>query len=174
MLFESGDLVWVHLRKDRFPEQCKSKLQPRADGPFKVLRKTNDNAYEIDLPHAYGVSTSFNVADLSSFLGLEESRTTPFQEGEDDEDILAMHASSSSKDTNQGQLIRSHAKKLQEQVNSFLTDCNFNSSENVILTKCPILMMLRFTHENVEGTWLKDQDTVLQNSSIRKVTRADD
>ena len=85
-----------------------------------------------------------------------------------------MHASSSPKDTNQGPLIRSHAKKLQEQVNSFLTDCNFNTTENVILPKCPILMMLRFTHEDVEGTWPKDQDTVLQNSSIRKVTQTDD
>ena len=35
-------------------------------------------------------------------------------------------------------------------------------------------MMLRFTHEDVEGTWPKDQDTVLQNGSIRKVTRTDD
>ena len=26
MLFELGDLVWVHLRNDLFPEQCKSKL----------------------------------------------------------------------------------------------------------------------------------------------------
>ena len=26
VLFELGDLVWVHLRKDRFPEQRKSKL----------------------------------------------------------------------------------------------------------------------------------------------------
>jgi len=26
MLFEPGDLVWVHLHKDLFPEQCKSKL----------------------------------------------------------------------------------------------------------------------------------------------------
>ena len=26
MLFEPGDLVWVHLHKDRFREQCKSKL----------------------------------------------------------------------------------------------------------------------------------------------------
>ncbi|WVZ84898.1 hypothetical protein U9M48_031868 [Paspalum notatum var. saurae] len=81
MLFEPRELVWVHLRKDRFPEQHKSKLQPRADGPFKVLRKINDNAYEIDLPSTYGVSTSFNVADLSPFFGLEESRMTPFQGG---------------------------------------------------------------------------------------------
>ena len=28
MLFEPGDLVWGHLRKDRFPKQRKSKLQP--------------------------------------------------------------------------------------------------------------------------------------------------
>ena len=61
----------MHLRKDRFPEQRKSKLQPRADGPFKLLRKINDNAYEIDLPSTYGVSTSFNVAGLSPFLGVE-------------------------------------------------------------------------------------------------------
>jgi len=86
LLFEPGDLVWVHLHKDRFPEQRKSKLQPRADGPFKVLHKINDNAYDIDLPSTYGVSTRFNIADLSPFFGLEESRATPFKEGEDDED----------------------------------------------------------------------------------------
>jgi hypothetical protein len=90
MLFEEGDLVWVHLRKYRFPDQRNRKLQPRADGPFKVLRKINDNAYVVDLPSAYGVSMSFNVADLSPFFGLEESRTTPFQEGEDGEDIPAL------------------------------------------------------------------------------------
>jgi len=28
VLFESGDLVWIHLRKDRFPHQHKSKLLP--------------------------------------------------------------------------------------------------------------------------------------------------
>jgi hypothetical protein len=50
IVFEQGDLVWVHQRKDRFPDQCKSELQPRADRPFKVIRKINDNAYEIDLP----------------------------------------------------------------------------------------------------------------------------
>jgi hypothetical protein len=42
--FQPGDLVWVHLRKDRFPDLRKSKLLPRAAGPFKVLHKINDNA----------------------------------------------------------------------------------------------------------------------------------
>ena len=36
-VFAPGDLVWLHLRKDRFPNLRKSKLMPRADGPFKVL-----------------------------------------------------------------------------------------------------------------------------------------
>jgi len=71
-----------------------------------VLRKINDNAYEIDHPSTYGVSTSFNVTNLSPLFGLEESRTTPFQEGEDDEDIPTMHASSSPKDTNKGPLTK--------------------------------------------------------------------
>jgi hypothetical protein len=69
-----------------------------------VLRKIKDNAYEINPPCTYGVSTSFNVADLSPFFGLEESRMTSFQDGEDDEDIPTVHASSSPKDTNQGPL----------------------------------------------------------------------
>lgn len=64
VIFEQGDLVWVHPRKDRFPERCKSKLMPRGDGPFKVMARINDNAYKIDLPEDYGVSTTFNVADL--------------------------------------------------------------------------------------------------------------
>ena len=67
--FEPGDLVWVHLRKDRFPEKRKSKLLPRGDGPFRVLSKINDNAYKIELHEHYGVSTSFNVADLTPFFG---------------------------------------------------------------------------------------------------------
>ena len=36
---EPGDLVWLHLRKDRFPELCKSKLMPRTAGPYKIIEK---------------------------------------------------------------------------------------------------------------------------------------
>ena len=39
VVFAPGYLVWLHLRKDRFPNLRKSKLMPRADGPFKVLEK---------------------------------------------------------------------------------------------------------------------------------------
>src|SRR5687767_9966008 len=89
LLLHPGDLVWLHLRKDRFPTLRRSKLMPRASGPFKVLTKINDNAYILDLPAEFGVSTSFNVADLKPYVGEDEelpSRTTSVQEAEDDED----------------------------------------------------------------------------------------
>ncbi|XP_072081053.1 uncharacterized protein [Arachis hypogaea] len=63
LIFEPGDWVWVHLRKERFPTQRKSKLDPRGDGPFQVLERVNNNAYKIDLP---------------------DSRTNLFQEGGND------------------------------------------------------------------------------------------
>jgi hypothetical protein len=88
--FEPGDMVWLHLRKDRFPTLHRSKLMPRATGPFKVLTKINGNAYILDLPTEFGVSTSFNFADLKPYMAKDEelpSRTTSLQEGEDDEDI---------------------------------------------------------------------------------------
>ena len=88
VLFQPGDLVWLHLSKDRFPQQRKSKLSPRGDGPFKVLAKIKDNAYKLELPSEYSnVSATFNVKDLLPIVGESESRTTPSQEGEADEDI---------------------------------------------------------------------------------------
>jgi len=37
MTFKEGDLVWINLRKEHFLAKRRSKLLPRADGPFKVL-----------------------------------------------------------------------------------------------------------------------------------------
>ena len=40
---------------------------PRADGPFEVLERINDNAYKLELPGDYGVLATFNVVDLSPY-----------------------------------------------------------------------------------------------------------
>ena len=78
--------MWVYLRRERFPQGRFGKLQPRADGLFRVLQRINDNAYKIDLPGHYKVSATFNVADLSPYEPDEDddSRPSPFLEGEDD------------------------------------------------------------------------------------------
>ncbi|XP_071939171.1 uncharacterized protein [Coffea arabica] len=54
MVFEPGDWVWIHMRKERFPVKRRSKLLPRGDGPFQVLERINDNAYKLELPGEYG------------------------------------------------------------------------------------------------------------------------
>jgi hypothetical protein len=36
----------------------------RADGPFKILEKINDNAYKLKLHQEFGVSHTFNISDL--------------------------------------------------------------------------------------------------------------
>jgi hypothetical protein len=41
---------------------------PRAHGPFKVLKKINENAYKLDLPANFGVSPTFNIADLMPYF----------------------------------------------------------------------------------------------------------
>nr|KYP69725.1 Retrotransposable element Tf2 [Cajanus cajan] len=77
--------------KNKFPSKRKSKLSPREDGPFKVLKKINNNAYVLDLPQEYGVSPSFNISDLSLFTRVDDHeeasldlRSNPLQKGGDD------------------------------------------------------------------------------------------
>ena len=130
MIFQPGDWVWVHFRKERFPLQRKSKLNPRGDGPFQILERINDNAYKVDLPGEYGVSASFNVADLSPFdVGDDfDSRTNPFQEegnvmdriyhedvhDEDGSKEVQSHEESNPIRMPQGPITRSQSKKLQK------------------------------------------------------------
>ncbi|KAK1680887.1 hypothetical protein QYE76_041735, partial [Lolium multiflorum] len=120
VVFDVGDLVWLHLRKDRFPALRKSKLMPRAAGPFKVLEKINDNAYKLELPAELGpVSPTFNIADLKPYFGEEDelaSRTTSIQEGEHDEDIPSIDTTAVPTATQiQGPITRARAKQLNYQ-----------------------------------------------------------
>jgi len=67
--FNEGDLVWLHLRKERFPQLRKSKLSLRGDGPFQIIKKINNNAYQLDLSVEYGVHPTFNTTNLVPFTG---------------------------------------------------------------------------------------------------------
>jgi hypothetical protein len=62
-----GDLVWLHLRKERFPELRKSKLISRVADPFKILAKIKDNAYKLELPPSSGLVPvlTFQICDLT-------------------------------------------------------------------------------------------------------------
>jgi len=62
-------LVWLHLRKERFPHLRKSKLSPCGDSHFQILKKINANVYQLDLPFEYGVYSTFNIYDLIPFVG---------------------------------------------------------------------------------------------------------
>eukprot|EP00257_Ricinus_communis_P018449 XP_015577169.1 uncharacterized protein LOC107261563 [Ricinus communis] len=84
VIFEPGDWVWVHMRKERFPTQRHSKLLPREDGPFQVVERINDSAYKPDLPGEYNVSATLNVANLTLFDVGSILKTNPVEEGGND------------------------------------------------------------------------------------------
>ncbi|XP_031405676.1 uncharacterized protein LOC116214408, partial [Punica granatum] len=99
LIFEPGDWVWLHMRKERFPAQRRSKLLPRGDGPFQVLERINDNAYKLDLPG-------------------DDLRTNPFQEEGND-----ANRSTTSRDLVQvpiGPITRARAKKFKDELNGLI------------------------------------------------------
>ncbi|WVZ80568.1 hypothetical protein U9M48_028035 [Paspalum notatum var. saurae] len=169
VLFKPGDLVWVHLRKDRFPELRKSKLQPRADGPFKVLSKINDNAYEIDLPSTYGVSTSFNVVEDDSFSRGEDDMptlTTPSSIPTTSSKMEQSSSQAAPAHVFDGPITRSRAKQLQQEVHALLCAIPF-INENYILPKLCMLLLLRFTKEDD-----KDTPRLNQRGELRRTSSA--
>jgi hypothetical protein len=116
--FEPGDWVWVHMRTERFPEQRRSKLMPRGDGPYQIIERINDNAYKVDLPGEYGVSVTFNVSDLSLFDVGDDSRLNPFKERGDD----AIQPSKDPLEVPVGPVTRIRAKKFKEAFNGLFQD----------------------------------------------------
>ena len=54
---------------------------PRALGPFQIIAKYGENAYKVDLPEEYNISSTFNIGDLKSYHGNTKLRTILPQEG---------------------------------------------------------------------------------------------
>jgi hypothetical protein len=120
VIFEPGDWVWVHMRKERFPACWRSKLHPRGDGPFQVLERINDNAYKLDLPGEYNISATFNVSDFSLFDVGDDSRSNPFEERGNDENQQAplkdpLHVPVEP-------ITRARSKKIKEALNRLIQD----------------------------------------------------
>ncbi|XP_057550678.1 uncharacterized protein LOC130828735 [Amaranthus tricolor] len=86
---KEGDLVWVYLRKERFPHLRKNKLMPRAIGPFPVTKQFGKNAFEVQLPAEYNISHTFNIGDLTLHKPGQELRTILSQEGGVDTNIVS-------------------------------------------------------------------------------------
>jgi hypothetical protein len=120
---------------------------PRADGPFKVLEKINQNAYKLDLPADFGVSPTFNTVDLKPYLGEEdelESRMAQMQEGEDDVDINTSDTSTPTHNQISGPITRARARQLNNQVSSFLVSySSYLDNGNM----CSVLLLRNDGHE---------------------------
>uniref|UniRef100_A0A2N9I2K4 Reverse transcriptase n=1 Tax=Fagus sylvatica TaxID=28930 RepID=A0A2N9I2K4_FAGSY len=101
VIFQPGDWVWVHMRKERFPARRRSKLHPRGDGPFQVLERINDNAYKLDLPG-------------------DDSRSNPFEERGNDENQQALLKDPLHVPV--GPITRARSKKIKEALNGLIQD----------------------------------------------------
>ncbi|GKV11016.1 hypothetical protein SLEP1_g22305 [Rubroshorea leprosula] len=104
------------MRKEQFPAQRRSKLQPRGDGPFQVIARINDNAYKLELPGEYNVSATFYVSDLSPFDVGDDLKTNPFEERGNDgnQDDSISTTSCDPLHTQGGPVTRARAKKMHE------------------------------------------------------------
>uniref|UniRef100_A0A2N9GJN6 Integrase catalytic domain-containing protein n=1 Tax=Fagus sylvatica TaxID=28930 RepID=A0A2N9GJN6_FAGSY len=70
----------IHSSLNGFPSGTVKKLQARSAGPFKVLKRIGSNAYVIELPSDYGISSTFNIEDLVAYKGPATIPDDPFTE----------------------------------------------------------------------------------------------
>ena len=65
-------------RPEKFPPGTMKKLHARGAGPFKVIKKVGPNAYVLELPPEYGISSTFNISDLKEYKGPVLISSEPF------------------------------------------------------------------------------------------------
>jgi hypothetical protein len=95
-----------------------------------------------ELPPDFRVSPTFNISDMKPYMGDVdeiESRTTPIQEEEEDEDITSIH-------TMNGPITRSRARQLILQVCSTLVNCVL-----VLTLEAMDVLMIRNLGEDRQG-----------------------
>ena len=63
----------VYLKKQRFPIGTYHKLKYNKIGPSKILKKINDNSYEVELLSGLDISDVFIIFYLYTFHGDDAS-----------------------------------------------------------------------------------------------------
>ncbi|KAK1648292.1 hypothetical protein QYE76_066097 [Lolium multiflorum] len=162
--------------KERFPQERNSKLNPRVDGPFKVLKRINNNAYVIDIPTSkYLVSNTFNISDLSPYHGDEEeqeSRTT-LSQGGDDVAPLANDTTSRPTSPPSGPMTRARAKALHDKVNSLLTTLDLGTPLDGMLPHADTLCVIRYVEHQDPGEddtpWSREGEEQLVEKMPKKL-----
>ena len=66
----------VRIRPERIPLGAYKKLHPWNTCPYKILKKFGSNAYVLDPPSNSGVSSTFNVEDLTLYHGNDNDGET--------------------------------------------------------------------------------------------------
>ena len=81
--FELGDWVYLRLQPHKqttLKQGGKYKLEPRFYGPYKVLRKVGEVAYEVELPAASKIHNIFHVSSLKKVVGQQVTIQTELPE----------------------------------------------------------------------------------------------
>ena len=70
--FELADWVFVRLQLYKqlsLKQQGKNKLAPKFYGPYQIIRKISNVAYELKLPETSRIHNVFHVSNLKKLLG---------------------------------------------------------------------------------------------------------
>ncbi|GKF45232.1 hypothetical protein Tco_0131784, partial [Tanacetum coccineum] len=76
-----------NIQANRMVEEVQATHELKKHGPYKILRKINDNAYVMDLPNTMTISKTSDVSDIYEFHSEDvkegkDSRTSSSKEGE--------------------------------------------------------------------------------------------
>ena len=91
-IFEVGDLVYSRIQPYKQPSLKKKgveKLKPRFSGPYKIIRKVGEVAYELELPQESKIHNMFHVSSLKKTLGQHIASSTELPPL-DDEGLLIL------------------------------------------------------------------------------------